>query len=145
MKVFGHRGSISSFPENTSTSVLCALRQVAGSEFDIQRTSDGHLVVLHDDTLARTALPWSAAVGMTEVEYNTIANTVCSDLTLEQIRRVQVGWPLGKAMPSAAPLFGLFIYLYMFSDSLFVNLCLSMCSFSFCVNPSLSRDQARLS
>ena len=34
---------------------------VDGVEFDIQLTGDGQLVVLHDDTLERTAVPYSRA------------------------------------------------------------------------------------
>ena len=53
--VVGHRGAGVLAPENT----LAAIRRgvalgVGAIEIDVQRTRDGHLVVHHDDTLART-------------------------------------------------------------------------------------------
>ncbi|MGE5672470.1 MAG: glycerophosphodiester phosphodiesterase [Mycobacterium leprae] len=51
----GHRGCAGSHPENT----LAAFRRAVelgldGVEFDIQRTRDGHLVVMHDPVVNRT-------------------------------------------------------------------------------------------
>lgn len=53
--VVGHRGLAGLAPENT----LSALREAAaagaeGAEFDIRRTADGKIVLLHDDKLDRT-------------------------------------------------------------------------------------------
>lgn len=51
-----HRGYASRYPENTLSSVTAALK--AGAcyiEIDIQMTSDGVPILLHDDTLLRTA------------------------------------------------------------------------------------------
>ncbi|MBF0442845.1 MAG: hypothetical protein HQK54_13145 [Oligoflexales bacterium] len=53
--IFGHRGDSLEYPENTVSSVRSALGKVDGAEIDIQLTSDGKVVVLHDDTLQRTA------------------------------------------------------------------------------------------
>ena len=51
---FGHRGARGHEPENTVRSVHKALELGAdGVEVDVYFT-DGHLVVIHDDTLART-------------------------------------------------------------------------------------------
>ena len=55
-KLAGHRGCMASYPENTLTGLRAAL--AAGAcfiEFDVQMTVDHQLVLLHDDTLARTA------------------------------------------------------------------------------------------
>ena len=50
-----HRGSSGVAPENTLAAVRTALRHHADVvENDIQRTSDGELVILHDNSLART-------------------------------------------------------------------------------------------
>jgi glycerophosphoryl diester phosphodiesterase len=50
-----HRGSSGVAPENTLAAVRTALRHHADVvENDIQRTSDGELVILHDTSLART-------------------------------------------------------------------------------------------
>ncbi len=54
--VIAHRGNSSAAPENTPASFESAL--VAGAtliECDVQMTRDGHLVVIHDPTLDRTA------------------------------------------------------------------------------------------
>ena len=50
-----HRGASGDFPENTLRAFDAAI--AAGAvmcELDVQRTADGVLVVIHDDTLART-------------------------------------------------------------------------------------------
>lgn len=50
----GHRGARALAPENTLTGLLAGVRAGAqGVEFDVQRTRDGHLVLFHDDDLAR--------------------------------------------------------------------------------------------
>ena len=53
--VVAHRGMVSGFPENT----LVAFRQsillgFAAIEIDLRATADGHIVVMHDDTVDRT-------------------------------------------------------------------------------------------
>ncbi|NXY93176.1 glycerophosphodiester phosphodiesterase [Streptomyces sp. BR123] len=53
--VYAHRGASAYAPENTLAAVDAALRLgFAWVENDVQRTRDGELVVIHDDTLART-------------------------------------------------------------------------------------------
>lgn len=55
MKIMGHRGARHEAPENTLASIEVALQAGAASvEIDIQRSRDGHLVVIHDETLERT-------------------------------------------------------------------------------------------
>lgn len=52
----GHRGVAQVRPENTMASFEEALKTgVDMIETDIQRTSDGHLVILHDDRVDRTS------------------------------------------------------------------------------------------
>jgi glycerophosphoryl diester phosphodiesterase len=57
MIIFGHRGA-PGYPrqgENTKASFRKALQAGAtGLEFDVRRCRDGHLVVIHDDTIDRT-------------------------------------------------------------------------------------------
>lgn len=54
-QVWGHRGACGYAPENTLPSFALALdQQVDGVEFDVQLTSDGALVVIHDETVDRT-------------------------------------------------------------------------------------------
>ncbi|MBW5485822.1 glycerophosphodiester phosphodiesterase [Streptomyces bambusae] len=53
--VYAHRGASAYAPENTLAAVDVAEEMdVAWVENDVQRTKDGELVVVHDDTLART-------------------------------------------------------------------------------------------
>jgi glycerophosphoryl diester phosphodiesterase len=59
-EVIGHRGtgadrSDNAFPENTIASFLqAAVEGATMVELDVQRTGDGQLVVMHDDTVDRT-------------------------------------------------------------------------------------------
>lgn len=51
----GHRGAAGTHPENTMASFRRAVELGAhGIEFDIHRTKDGHIVVIHDHHLERT-------------------------------------------------------------------------------------------
>ena len=52
----GHRGASAYAPENTMAAFAMALEMGAdGLELDVQLTSDGHIVVFHDDKLNRTS------------------------------------------------------------------------------------------
>jgi glycerophosphoryl diester phosphodiesterase len=53
--ILGHRGASVARPENTIAAFAHALDLGAvGIECDVQRTADGELVLIHDDTLDRT-------------------------------------------------------------------------------------------
>jgi glycerophosphoryl diester phosphodiesterase len=55
LMVIAHRGASSYVPENTFAAFDLALQMgVRHIELDVQLTSDGHLVVIHDDTVDRT-------------------------------------------------------------------------------------------
>ena len=76
IRVLGHRGFSARYPENTAMAFREALAQGAdGVECDIQKTEDGHFVVVHDVTTDRTARS---------------AGRV-SSLTLEQLRKFDFG------------------------------------------------------
>ncbi|MBA2873392.1 glycerophosphodiester phosphodiesterase [Thermaerobacillus caldiproteolyticus] len=54
-KIFAHRGSAGTHPENTMIAFYEAERVEAdGIELDVQMTKDGALVVIHDETIDRT-------------------------------------------------------------------------------------------
>lgn len=54
-QIWAHRGANAHAPENTLPAFELAVAQGAdGVEFDVQLTSDGALVVIHDETLDRT-------------------------------------------------------------------------------------------
>jgi len=56
MRFIGHRGASHTLPENTVRSVRGALQAGLGFEVDLQLLVDGTVIVLHDDTLERTAV-----------------------------------------------------------------------------------------
>lgn len=75
LNVVGHRGASSYAPENTLEAILLAYEQGAtAAECDIQLTKDGRIVLLHDESLLRTA-------GI---------NRFISDLTYEQIKGLEL-------------------------------------------------------
>jgi glycerophosphoryl diester phosphodiesterase len=54
-KIFAHRGSAGTHPENTMIAFYEAERVGAdGIELDVQLTKDGQIVVIHDETIDRT-------------------------------------------------------------------------------------------
>ncbi|MFD6209789.1 glycerophosphodiester phosphodiesterase [Peribacillus sp. NPDC060253] len=55
IKIFAHRGSKGTHPENTMAAFQKAAEIGAeGIEFDVHLSSDGELVIIHDETLDRT-------------------------------------------------------------------------------------------
>ncbi|HWI50839.1 MAG TPA: glycerophosphodiester phosphodiesterase [Symbiobacteriaceae bacterium] len=72
----GHRGAAGTHPENTMVSFRRALELGCdGVEFDIHRTKDGHLVVIHDAFLGRT----------------TNGTGLIRDLTLADLEKLDAG------------------------------------------------------
>lgn len=55
IKNFAHRGFKGKYPENTMLAFEKAVEAGAqGIEFDVQMSSDGHVVIIHDERLERT-------------------------------------------------------------------------------------------
>ena len=55
-KIVGHRGASREAPENTRAAFQLAWEQGAdGVELDVRMTRDGHVVVIHDETINRTS------------------------------------------------------------------------------------------
>jgi len=73
--ICAHRGLDDKFPENTATAFEEALKRGMGIEFDLNMTSDGELVVIHDDTVDRT----------------TDGSGRVTQMTLEQIKELDAG------------------------------------------------------
>jgi glycerophosphoryl diester phosphodiesterase len=88
----GHRGASGHAPEHTLPSYDLALRMGADYiEQDLQQTKDGVLVVMHDETLDRTARgPAANCTGLVH------------DKTLAQVKTCDVGSWFNEANPSAA-------------------------------------------
>jgi glycerophosphoryl diester phosphodiesterase len=71
-----HRGASSRAPENTLEAFHLAAKSGAGGlEFDVHMTSDGHVVVIHDDSVDRT----------------TDGSGLVRDLTLREVRSLDAG------------------------------------------------------
>lgn len=71
----GHRGLMQAAPENTLAAFRACLSLCVGFEFDIRRTKDGQLVVLHDASVART----------------TNGRQSLSELTFEEVQKLDAG------------------------------------------------------
>ncbi|WP_414704199.1 glycerophosphodiester phosphodiesterase [Pseudomonas sp. UBA1879] len=93
--VIAHRGASFNAPEETVPSYTLA-RELGADylEMDIQRTKDGVLIALHDDTLERTT-------NVAEV-YPDRAKDPLSSFTLEEIKRLDAGSWFNKAHPDRA-------------------------------------------
>lgn len=64
--IYAHRGASGDAPENTMAAFRLAVGQGAhGIELDIQLTSDGRLVCIHDETLDRTTTGSGLVAGQT--------------------------------------------------------------------------------
>jgi len=75
-QIIAHRGDSAHFPEDTLAAFQGAIQAGAGwLEMDVQRTKDGRLVVIHDETVDRT----------------TDGSGRVADLTFDQIRSFNIG------------------------------------------------------
>lgn len=93
MRMIAHRGASAVMPENTIRAALAALDSGAdGVEYDLQQLADGTLVVLHDETLRRTAVPGSEGGPSA-----ALLDTPVCQLYHSQLERVDVG---GEALPT---------------------------------------------
>ena len=78
IRILAHRGYRSKYPENTLLAFKKGFDAGAdGLECDIQKTKDGNYVIIHDDSVDRTA-------------QNGIHGKI-AEMTLEEIRRVDLG------------------------------------------------------
>jgi glycerophosphoryl diester phosphodiesterase len=74
--VVAHRGIVSGYPENTLAAFREAIRQgFSAIEIDLRATADGHIVVMHDETVDRT----------------TDGSGEVSELTLADVRSLDAG------------------------------------------------------
>ncbi|MGW4800054.1 glycerophosphodiester phosphodiesterase family protein [Nonomuraea sp. NPDC004297] len=82
LMIAAHRGQWRDAPENSLAAIEAAIADGAEIvEIDVRPTSDGHLVLMHDDTVNRT----------------TGGTGKVSDLTLDQIRSLRLKQGLGGA------------------------------------------------
>ncbi|WP_020006779.1 glycerophosphodiester phosphodiesterase [Salinicoccus albus] len=86
-KVFGHRGAMGTYPENTMLAFKKAVEMgVDGLEIDVHLTRDGEIVVLHDEYVDRTTDGFGAV----------------KDMTLEEIRQLSAGSRFNEFVKYAA-------------------------------------------
>ncbi|MEX1029505.1 MAG: glycerophosphodiester phosphodiesterase family protein [Paenibacillaceae bacterium] len=70
--ITAHRGSSSTAPENTKSSILRAIQDGAGfAEIDVQMSADGVVVVYHDQTLKKLGNP----TAIDKLDYSEITNS----------------------------------------------------------------------
>ena len=94
MKFVGHRGASHVRPEQTMAAVMDALDQGLSFECDLQVLRTSEVVLLHDDTLERTAAKWSTdtnATGLDETEYAQLVTAPASTLSYDELSRVDIG------------------------------------------------------
>lgn len=91
-KIWAHRGCCTLYPENTLEAFRAAaeLDGITGIELDIQLTSDGEMVVFHDENLRRVTNIERNVRGCTLAEIKNIAipandGKYCSIPTLEEV------------------------------------------------------------
>lgn len=73
--IVAHRGLLLHAPENTLANFRACLELRIGFEFDVERTKDGHLVCIHDNTVDRT----------------TNGTGRVGEFTLERLRQLDAG------------------------------------------------------
>ena len=96
----GHRGASHVLPEQTMAAVKDALDQGLSFECDLQVLRTSEVILLHDDTLERTAAKWSAetdATGLDEAQYAQLVTAPASTLSYDELSRVDVGSWFGAA------------------------------------------------
>ena len=90
-KIIAHRGASAHAPENTIAAFQLALEQGAdGIELDVMLSKDGHLVVIHDNTVDRT----------------TDGKGAVRDMTLEELKSLDAGG--GQRIPTLEEVLELF-------------------------------------
>lgn len=92
MKIYAHRGSSGTHPENT----LAAFREAAnlkiyGVELDVHLTKDGELVVIHDESIERTSNGTGYVKDMTLSELRAFdyGSWFSSDFSSEKIPKLE--------------------------------------------------------
>lgn len=90
MKVFAHRGFSGNYPENTMLAFRKAIEAGAdGIELDIHESSDGQLVIIHDENLVRT----------------TGIDGLVSDFTLNELTKIKASKTKDDAFEATIPSF----------------------------------------
>ncbi|CAH0373466.1 unnamed protein product [Pelagomonas calceolata] len=103
MRFVGHRGASHIAPENTMAAFRAATARGVGFECDLQALRDGTLLVLHDDTLLRTA---TAPPGLSDAaarRFRELVRTPVGELVYDDVRDVDVGSWMNPKFASERP------------------------------------------
>ena len=103
MRFVGHRGASHVAPENTLAAFRAATARGAGFECDLQCLRDGTLLVLHDDTLLRTATAPPHLTDAAARRFRELVNTPVGELDYEDVRDVDVGSWMNPKFASERP------------------------------------------
>ena len=103
MRFVGHRGASHIAPENTMAAFRAATARGAGFECDLQSMRDGTLLVLHDDTLLRTATAPPNLTDAAARRWNDLVRTPVGELAYEDVRDVDVGSWMNHEFASERP------------------------------------------
>ena len=98
--VIAHRGEHTYYPENSLEGAISAWRMGAVStEFDIQKTKDGHWVAMHDNTVSRT----TNVIEARAADSSLPTSDKVADWTLEQLRMLRLKDDYGSITPFPIP------------------------------------------
>jgi glycerophosphoryl diester phosphodiesterase len=103
MRFVGHRGASHVAPENTIAAFRAAAARGVGFECDLQALRDGTLLVLHDDTLLRTA---TAPPGLSDAasrRWADLVRTPVGELDYEDVCDVDIGSWMSTNFASERP------------------------------------------
>ena len=103
MRFVGHRGASHVAPENTIAAFRAAAARGVGFECDLQALRDGTLLVLHDDTLHRTA---TQPLGLSDAaarRFRELVRTPVGELAYDDICDVDVGSWMNPKFASERP------------------------------------------
>ena len=104
MWIVGHRGAMGHAPENTMASFQLAHKLgVEAVELDVHLSADGHLVVLHDETLERTTDGTGevSALTLAQLQQLDAGSKFSKDYAGERIPTLEevLAWANGVRMP----------------------------------------------
>ena len=103
MRFVGHRGASHIAPENTMAAFRAATARGAGFECDLQALRDGTLLVLHDNTLLRTATAPPDLTDAAARRFRELVRTPVNQLDYDDVCDVDVGSWMNHEFASERP------------------------------------------
>ena len=103
MRFVGHRGASHIAPENTMAAFRAATARGVGFECDLQSMRAGTLLVLHDDTLLRTATAPRDLTDAAARRWRELVRTPVGELAYDDVCDVDVGSWMNPKFASERP------------------------------------------